>query len=114
MLGRRVQELDLNFLMLHGDIELPPMFFISKTLVVVNSGMRSFLISLLQFGFQVSRFSILGQSEYSNHDSIQKLLSGCPILEELLIEREEEDNQLVLNVSVPALKILNRCIFELR
>lgn len=39
---------------------------------------------------------------------------GGPILEELLIEREEEDNQLVLNVSVPALKILNRCIFELR
>lgn len=35
-LGRRVQELDLNFLMLHGDIELPPMFFISKTLVVVK------------------------------------------------------------------------------
>lgn len=35
-LGRRVQELDLNFLMLHGDIELPPMSFISKTLVVVK------------------------------------------------------------------------------
>lgn len=35
-LGRRVQELDLNFIMLHGDIELPPMFFISKTLVVVK------------------------------------------------------------------------------
>lgn len=35
-LGRRVQELDLNFIMLHGDIELPPMSFISKTLVVVK------------------------------------------------------------------------------
>lgn len=111
-LGRRVQELDLNFLMLHGDIELPPMFFISKTLVVVKLWHAIFLD--IQFGFQVSRFSILGQSEYSNHDSIQKRLSGCPILEELLIEREEEDNQLVLHVSVPALKILNRCIFELR
>lgn len=114
MLGRRVQELDLNFLMLHGDIELPPMFFISKTLVVVKLWHVIFLDIPSTVCFQVSRFSILGQSEYSNHDSIQKLVSGCPILEELLIEREEEDNQLVLHVSVPALKILNRCIFELR
>lgn len=113
-LERRVQELDLNFLMLHGDIELPPMFFSSKTLVVVKLWHAISLDIPSTVWLPSLKILHLRSVEYSNHDSIQKLLSGCLILEELLIEREEEDNQLVLNVSVPALKILNRCIFELR
>ncbi|KAJ9672817.1 hypothetical protein PVL29_026165 [Vitis rotundifolia] len=111
-LERRVQELDLNFLMLHGDIELPPMFFSSKTLVVVKLWHAISLDIPSTVWLPSLKILHLRSVEYSNHDSIQKLLSGCLILEELLIEREEEDNQLVLNVSVPALKILNRFVVD--
>uniref|UniRef100_F6HR85 F-box domain-containing protein n=1 Tax=Vitis vinifera TaxID=29760 RepID=F6HR85_VITVI len=109
-LERRVQELDLHLLIDWG-VELPPMFFICKTLVVVKLSCALFLDIPTTVWLPSLKALHLKSVEYSDDDSIQKLLSGCPVLEELVIEREERDNQWVVNVSNPSLKILRIFFF---
>ena len=111
-LERRVQELDLHLLIDWG-VELPPMFFICKTLVVVKLSCALFLDIPTTVWLPSLKALHLKSVEYSDDDSIQKLLSGCPVLEELVIEREERDNQWVVNVSNPSLKILRIFFFTM-
>ncbi|CBI32913.3 unnamed protein product, partial [Vitis vinifera] len=104
-LGYRDNNLD------NWGVELPPMFFICKTLVVVKLSCALFLDIPTTVWLPSLKALHLKSVEYSDDDSIQKLLSGCPVLEELVIEREERDNQWVVNVSNPSLKILRIFFF---
>lgn len=44
---------------------------------------------------------------YANEDSLQQLLSACPVLEELLLHFEEDDTMTDFTVIVPSLKSLS-------
>ncbi|CAN7031161.1 unnamed protein product [Brassica rapa subsp. trilocularis] len=54
------------------------------------------------------KFLILGCMVYSNEKSLHQLLSHCPVLEDLVLERNNEDNNcpFTLSVIVPSLQRL--------
>ncbi|KAI8006589.1 putative F-box protein [Camellia lanceoleosa] len=55
---------------------------------------------VVQFGFLVSKSLDLGLVKYEDEGSLEKLLSGCPVLEKLYVVRWILDTQEILNVSV--------------
>ncbi|XP_019087656.1 PREDICTED: putative FBD-associated F-box protein At5g56700 [Camelina sativa] len=54
----------------------------------------------------------LGSVTYSNEDSLRLLLSCCPALEDLSIDREDYDNLRKFVIIVPSLQRLTLCINE--
>ena len=104
-LERNVQELDLYF-DTEYPIELPPKFFFCKTLVVLKLSFSIFLDIPSLIWFPSLKVLHLRSVEFSTDDSAQKLLSSCPVLEELVIERWRLDELWVFNVSAPTLKSL--------
>ena len=105
VLERNVRELDLYFDMVYP-IELPPNFFFCRTLVVLKLCFSIFLDIPSSICFPSLKILHLRSVEFSTDDSAQRLLSSCPVLEELVIERWRLDEQWVFNVSAPTLKSL--------
>ncbi|KAI8008479.1 F-box/FBD/LRR-repeat protein [Camellia lanceoleosa] len=101
---RNVQDLELTN-MYDINVRLPIKLFTSKTLVVLTlSGVfLDIPVSVLLPSLKSLK---LDSVEFGDEDSLQEFLIGCPILENLFIERWVVDKQGVLNVSVPMLKRL--------
>ncbi|KAK8585547.1 hypothetical protein V6N13_050525 [Hibiscus sabdariffa] len=103
-LERNVQELKLNFGTTPGQlVRLPSPIFSCKTLVCL----KLFDAALMNIPANVCLPSLrILQAErvyYPNEGCFTKLLSGSPILEELIIEKSR-DNILILDINVPSLK----------
>ncbi|XP_034677780.1 F-box/LRR-repeat protein At4g14103-like [Vitis riparia] len=84
-----------------GDIELPPMFFISKTLVVVKLWHVIFLDIPSTVCFQVSRFSILDAFSSLDEEEEQEyeVVVDAPNLEYFTITDYVSKKHLVNNIS---------------
>ncbi|KAK8630416.1 hypothetical protein V6N13_079212 [Hibiscus sabdariffa] len=103
-LERNVQKLNLNFGTTPGQlVRLPSPIFACETLVCL----KLFDATLMDIPANVCLPSLkILQAErvyYPNEGCFTRLLSGSPILEELIIQKSR-DNVLVLDVNVPSLK----------
>lgn len=105
-LTRGVEELDLSILS-DQPVELPRRLFNCKELVVLKLYGGIFLDIPSWVHFPCLKILHLDNVGYPDSDSIQKLISGCPILEDLLLVRENFFlNEGIININAPALKNL--------
>ncbi|KAM7258102.1 hypothetical protein ACFE04_013843 [Oxalis oulophora] len=102
-----VQEFILNSTRLESEIkDFPWTVFTCKTLVVLKITGR-FILNLPSCILPNLKTLHLDSVIYVDDDSVQRLFSGCPSLEELDIRRSSWDGMLILNVSIPLLKRLS-------
>ncbi|GMP65445.1 hypothetical protein CsSME_00026230 [Camellia sinensis var. sinensis] len=101
---RNVQDLELHNL-IENNVMLPDCLFTSKTLVTLTL-CEVFLDVPDLVRFPNLKILNLDSVEYEDEDSLQKLFSGCPVLEQLNLERCILDKQQVVSVSVSTLKRL--------
>ncbi|THF94084.1 hypothetical protein TEA_018418 [Camellia sinensis var. sinensis] len=87
------------------NVKLPHTIFTSKTLVVLTLW-EAFLDVPGSVWLPSLKSLNLHSVKYENEDSLLKLLSGCPVLENLYMVRWILDTLQVLNISVPTLKHL--------
>uniref|UniRef100_A0A5B7CCT0 Putative F-box/RNI/FBD-like domains-containing protein n=1 Tax=Davidia involucrata TaxID=16924 RepID=A0A5B7CCT0_DAVIN len=120
-IGRNVQELDLCIISDKQPMELPRSLLTCKTLVVLKLG-HEIVISVPASGlvcFPNLKILHLISVKYANDDSVHKLFSSCPVLEDLLIKLIEADNELTFSICASALKRLtietggDDCKFEI-
>ncbi|KAK8630419.1 hypothetical protein V6N13_079215 [Hibiscus sabdariffa] len=103
-LERNVQELKLNFGTSPGQlVRLPSPIFICKTLVCLKLFDATFMVVPANVCLPSLRFLQAERVYYPNEGCFIRLLSGSPILEELIIEKSG-DNVFVLDINVPSLK----------
>ena len=100
---RKVQ--NLEFLNMYRTIALPKKLFTSKTLVILRL-YGAFLNVPRSVRLHSLKILELHGVEFEKEDSLQKLICGCPVLEELDIMRCARDLSEVVNVSVPTLRRL--------
>ncbi|XP_022762110.1 F-box/FBD/LRR-repeat protein At4g26340-like [Durio zibethinus] len=98
---RDVQELKLNLCCQH--VRLPGSVFACKTLVSLEL-YDHVLDAPANVHFPILRILRLERVRYASDDCLSRLLSSCPILEDLTVERVYNDNALVLDISVPSSK----------
>ncbi|KAL7216984.1 hypothetical protein ACSBR1_028832 [Camellia fascicularis] len=99
-----VQELELRD-DVETNVKLPHTIFTSKTLVVLTLW-EAFLDVPGSVWLPSLKSLNLHSVKYENEDSLLKLLSGCPVLENFYMVRWILDTLQVLNISVPTLKHL--------
>ncbi|KAF2589272.1 hypothetical protein F2Q70_00039425, partial [Brassica cretica] len=78
-------------------------------LIAVTRCVRPIFVNVPRMVYLPSlKFLILGRMVYSNAKSLHQLLSDCPVLEDLVLERNNEDNNrpFTLSVIVPSLQEL--------
>ncbi|KAM7504148.1 hypothetical protein LguiB_003052 [Lonicera macranthoides] len=102
---RNVQKLELRYV-IDVPVKLPSILFTCKTLVVLILERGIFLEPPPSVWLPSLKILHLETLEYGNEESARKLYAGCPILEELFIERYLFDTRRVIDVSVPTLKRL--------
>ncbi|KAK2977567.1 hypothetical protein RJ640_006046, partial [Escallonia rubra] len=109
---RNVLELELNFDSQDGEsieppLELPQSLYFSKTLVVLKLSLDMVLnFPMPCVCFPNLKVLLLDNIVYKDDDSIQNLLSSCPVLEDLVLFRNRADNLKTLNVTSQVLKKL--------
>lgn len=86
--------------------DLPWCLFGSDNLVVLKLSGELELDLSDDVSFPNLKILWLKSVKYSNDTSVEKLLSGCPVLEELDVNRPDEDNVWNYVISVPSLKRL--------
>ncbi|KAG2315158.1 hypothetical protein Bca52824_018280 [Brassica carinata] len=97
--NRCVHELRVTF-MHYKLATLPSNLFTCKSLVILELTGKIF-VNVPRMVFLPSlKFLILRRMIYSSAKSLQKLLSQCPVLEDLVVERNSEDNNIPFTVSV--------------
>ncbi|GFZ04900.1 F-box/RNI-like/FBD-like domains-containing protein [Actinidia rufa] len=108
---RNLQKLVLHFSLgeehfIENPVQLPRMVFNSKTLVELK--LDGDIILKVPASVWLPSLKILNlvDLKYEGEDALQKLLSGCPVLEELFIYRWIADIQQELSIYVPTLKSL--------
>ncbi|KAL3500914.1 hypothetical protein ACH5RR_040007 [Cinchona calisaya] len=101
-----IQVLHLHVESLVAVGELPWSLFSSKSLVVLKLSGRFVLAIPFTVSLPSLKVLCLKSVIYTNDVSIEKLLSCCPILEDLKISRERWDNCLNSVISHPSLKRL--------
>ncbi|OMO74486.1 hypothetical protein CCACVL1_16677 [Corchorus capsularis] len=103
--GRNVQDLSLNFRCPQPHINLPDCLFACKTLVSLKLENKIFVdVPATGVNFPCLKILQLMAVKYANDDSMRRVLSGCPVLEDLTVERLCGDNLFVLEVNVISLK----------
>ncbi|KAK8630420.1 hypothetical protein V6N13_079216 [Hibiscus sabdariffa] len=88
-------------------VRLSDHIFACKTLVCLKLFNDVFVDVPANVCLQRLRILQLERVYYPNEDSLNRLISSCPILEDLIVERVRGDNVLVLDISVPSLKRIN-------
>ncbi|KAK3009165.1 hypothetical protein RJ639_014065 [Escallonia herrerae] len=111
-IDRNVLELELNFDSEDGEsieppLELPQSLYFSKTLVVLKLSLDMVLnFPMPCVCFPNLKVLFLDNILYKDDDSIQNLLSSCPVLEDLVLLRNQTDNLRTFNVTSQTLKKL--------
>ncbi|XVE93835.1 hypothetical protein REPUB_Repub01dG0229000 [Reevesia pubescens] len=101
--GRGVQELELN--VLASNVKVPSCLFACNSLVSLK--LYNGLIFDVPASVHLPSLRILhliSLARYPTDDSLTRLFSGCPVLEELNLEIDLDDDIVVLNINVPSLK----------
>ncbi|OMO74046.1 hypothetical protein COLO4_26739 [Corchorus olitorius] len=84
-LNRLVQQLDINMWLL-GPIHNPATLFTSKTLVKLKLVVDFLVLTIpTKVWFPSLKIIFLEQVQFLDNDSVRRLISGCPVLEELVI-----------------------------
>lgn len=118
-----VKDLDLRMALDWDDVLFPPQVFVSKSLVRLRIGARIGIV----FGggptIDVEQHVSLPKLKTLHIDSVvignqtnfclDKLLSGCPVLEELVLINLWWDHWESCSLSVPTLKRLTLCVDEI-
>ncbi|KAJ0255972.1 F-box domain-containing protein [Hirschfeldia incana] len=107
--GLRVLEIDIMDKTNHCRIWIPPSFFLCETLVEMK--LRNFCVTGLPLRVCLKSLKTLELDcvRFEDEASVSKLISGCPILEELVVCRAcatDDDLEMVtftVNVTVPSL-----------
>lgn len=102
---RNVVEIYLDYC-IEDDVKLPHMLFTSKTLAVLILSDGIMIDTPSSVWLPSLKTLHLLSVKYKNDDVAHNLLSGCPVLEELYIDRSGLDDREILNVLVPTLKLL--------
>nr|VDD03680.1 unnamed protein product [Brassica rapa] len=106
---RCVRELSVTLVsMPYKFARLPSNLFTCKSLVILELTGPIFVNVPRMVYLPSLKFLILGCMVYSNEKSLHQLLSHCPVLEDLVLERNDEDNNspFTLSVIVPSLQRL--------
>ncbi|XP_059650276.1 F-box/LRR-repeat protein At4g14103-like [Cornus florida] len=104
-LARNLRELHL-FLEMEGYNGLPREIFTCTSLVAIELVGRFVLNVPTLVRLQNLKTLVMKTLEFSDDDSINRLLSGCPLLEEFSIRSSDLKNISVFHISAPALKSL--------
>lgn len=102
---RNIQELELDFLMSVRDtfVQLPRKIFTSHSLVVLKLSCMSLEVPSIVC-FPRLRILELKRITYLDDQCSQTLLSGCHVLEELVIEETVRENPRVVHICIDTLK----------
>ncbi|KAE8696850.1 hypothetical protein F3Y22_tig00110637pilonHSYRG00081 [Hibiscus syriacus] len=105
---RNAQELKLSFCSSPGPlVRFPDHVFVCRTLVCQKLFDDVVVDVPANVCFQSLKILQLDRVQYANDGSLKKLLSSCPILEDLIVERTWNDGILVLDINVTSLKRIN-------
>ncbi|CAH2069711.1 unnamed protein product [Thlaspi arvense] len=86
------------------ELILPRSLYTCKSLVILKTEGSGILVDVPPTACLPSLKTLqLEEVTYSNEDSLRLLLSHCPVLEDLLIRREDEADKAVIVVIVPSL-----------
>ncbi|CAF2122907.1 unnamed protein product [Brassica napus] len=94
---------------------LPSSLYTCKSLVSVKLNGRRLLVDVPRMvSLPCLKTLLLQDVKYKNEDSLQRLLSNCPVLEDLLVEGCKGDNMVKFIVIVPSLQRLtnHHCLIE--
>ncbi|WZY81867.1 hypothetical protein YC2023_028251 [Brassica napus] len=92
---------------------LPSSLYTCKSLVSVKLNGRRLLVDVPRMvSLPFLKTLLLQDVKYKNEDSLQRLLSNCPVLEDLLVEGCKGDNMVKFIVIVPSLQRLTVNILE--
>ncbi|EOA27246.1 hypothetical protein CARUB_v10023365mg [Capsella rubella] len=92
---------------------LPSSLYTCKSLVTLNLTGETIIVDVPRTASLPSLKTLeLNRVAYSNEDSLRLLLSYCPVLEELIIDRIGDDNVKTLVVMVPSLLRLTLPIYS--
>ncbi|RID69745.1 hypothetical protein BRARA_C01821 [Brassica rapa] len=92
---------------------LPSSLYTCKSLVSVKLNGRRLLVDVPRMvSLPCLKTLLLQDVKYKNEDSLQRLLSNCPVLEDLLVEGCKGDNMVKFIVIVPSLQRLTVNILE--
>ncbi|KAE8681922.1 hypothetical protein F3Y22_tig00111280pilonHSYRG00005 [Hibiscus syriacus] len=110
---RNVQELKLSLNFSHvPTVRLPGRLFACRTLVSLKLIDNIFIDLPENVCLQNLRTLQLERLHYANEGSFNILLSGCPVLEDLVVERILDDGILDMVINVASLKRLNLKNYE--
>ncbi|PSS31861.1 F-box/FBD/LRR-repeat protein [Actinidia chinensis var. chinensis] len=105
VIGLNVKEIKLG-LNLRGHFELPISLFRCHTLVVLRLNWKIFVDVPMVVSFLSLKVLHFNGVKFSCYESVEKILSGCPVLEELMIRKCRWDYGHTLRICGLALKNL--------
>ncbi|KAL0674055.1 hypothetical protein Bca4012_002036 [Brassica carinata] len=92
---------------------LPSSLYTCKSLVSLKLNGRRLLVDVPRMvSLPYLKTFLLQDVKYKNEDSLQRLLSNCPVLEDLVVEGCKGDNMVKFIVIVPSLQRLTVNILE--
>ncbi|VYS62741.1 unnamed protein product [Arabidopsis thaliana] len=106
---RCVRELSINLFPLYcieNPAKLPSSLYISKSLVILKLK-DQILVDVPRMAYLPSlKYLLLKRVTYKDSNSLHQLLSSCPILENLVVERDEYNHDETLSITVSSLQRL--------
>ncbi|CDY31907.1 BnaC09g28370D [Brassica napus] len=101
---RFVRDLKIRFFPKYGIIRLPSTLFRCATLETLE--LRKVVISEVpsQVSFQSLKTFRLLFVKYADKESFVRLISDCPVLEDLVVETCHDDNVVTFTINVPSLE----------
>ncbi|XP_020877313.1 F-box/FBD/LRR-repeat protein At5g56420-like [Arabidopsis lyrata subsp. lyrata] len=103
---RFVRDLKISFNYDHGLIRLPSSFFRCETLETLELHRVVLLEVPSRFSFRSLRTLRLRSVKYSDEELFCRIISCCPVLEDLDVESCNNDNVATFTVNVPSLRSL--------
>lgn len=103
--NRSVKELQIN--MCGNYLKLPSCLSFCRTLNTLK--LRDLRIEVVPSFFRLPSLKILHllSVKFSSDESAERLLSNCPVLENLVVNKKEVDNVMIFNINVPTLRSLS-------
>ncbi|KAG7616046.1 F-box domain [Arabidopsis thaliana x Arabidopsis arenosa] len=106
---RCVRELSINLFPLYcieNPAKLPSSLYISKSLVILKLK-DQILVDVPRMVYLPSlKYLLLKRVTYKDSNSLHQLLSSCPVLENLVVERDEYNHDETLSITVSSLQRL--------
>ncbi|XP_010476775.1 PREDICTED: putative FBD-associated F-box protein At5g56560 [Camelina sativa] len=101
---RSVKELQLN--MCGNNLQLPSCLGRCRTLETLK--LQGLKLKVLPQFFRLPSVKTLHllSVKFPSDESVESLLSSCPVLENLVVNKKEDDNVVIFNISVPTLRSL--------